>query len=198
MLREAALTLVLLFSATLALPSAPALPAACDAIAGAEESLQDDAQSGVDAPDAPQDALRVGSDGYYSGYLSAVGHATADREDWYVYAVPEGIDDMKVNVTVALPGDAYDATALPANLQAFLLTVFPPQGAPLMVSSYDGTLVIAEPASGDYLVRVTATTLVEIGSCGSGAPLASPASPASAPRNHGFYLGCDPLCAEGA
>ena len=198
MLREAILSLVLALGALALLPAAPAQPAACDALAGAEESLQNDAGYVGDAPDEPGDALRVHADGYYFGYLSAARYANADGEDWYVYAVPQGTERMRANVTEAFPVIPTYTADLPTYLQSFTLTLWPPDGsAPREILSTQGTLVLPDPVPGDYLVRVTATPLVDASACPAGmAPpfvteLGVPA------RNHGMYLGCDPLCAEG-
>lgn len=196
MLREAILSLVLAVSA-LALVSAAPAPAGCDAIAAAEASLQSDAGSGSDAPDAPTDALRVNADGYYFAYLSSIGHANADREDWYVYAVSPERNAMNANITEAFPlVPAYEVDA-PAYVQTFTLTVWPPTGAPLSITSTQGTLTIVEPAPGDYLVRVSTTTLYDTDACDSTAAGAAPPLAPAAQRNHGMYLGCEPICAEG-
>lgn len=196
MLREALLSLVLAVSA-LALVSAAPAPVGCDTFAALEDALQNDAGSGLDAPDTPADALRVASDGYYFGYLSTIGHANADREDWYVYAVPDATERMRANVTEAFPLVPGYAVDLAVYLQMFTLTVWPPNGgAPLSITSAGGTLVIPGPAPGDYLVRVSATTIHETDACDGS--IASAAPPlATQARNHGMYLGCDPICAEG-
>lgn len=193
------MSVVLLASVFALAPAVPALPVAgCDAIAFAEESLQNDARGGGDAPDTADAPRRVEADGYYTGYLSAVGHANADREDWYVYAVPSGIEAMHANITSEFPIVPTYTVELPTHVQVFTLTVFPPDGSPpVSITPHDETLVISSPPSGEYLVRVTATTLREIDECGPApAPPPAPAGTSHA-RNHGFYLGCDPLCAEG-
>lgn len=196
MLREAFVSVVLAACALALAPSAPALPAGCDAVAFVEGSLQADAGVAGDAPDTPAGARPVLEDGYYSGYLSTVGHARADREDWYVYDVPAGIELMSANITWEFPVVPVYTVEAPTYMQVFTLTVYPPDGsAPRSVTPYDPTLEIPSPSPGAYLVRITATTAHELGACESGvAPPPAPAGTSQA-RNHGMYLGCDPLCA---
>ncbi|HET6403064.1 MAG TPA: hypothetical protein VFH78_00330 [Candidatus Thermoplasmatota archaeon] len=198
MLREAFFSLVLAASALALLPSAPATQPACDALALTEGSLQHDAGAPGDAPDARDAPRRVSSDGYYAAYLSAVDHPDADLHDWYVYHVPEGTGTMDVNITWELPLLPIYTVELPTYVQTFTLTLYPPDGsAPRSVTPYDPTLTLVAPPAGDYLVHVSTRPVASADGCApSGmAPLA-PQQPMQL-RNHGLYLGCNPVCAAG-
>lgn len=87
--REAAVPLILILAALGVAPVAHA-DAFCDAAAPATttKTLQDDADAGQDAGDAPDEAVPLVHDGYYWGWVDPVERDAADREDWYAVELP--------------------------------------------------------------------------------------------------------------
>lgn len=193
MLREAILTLALVASIVAVAPFAPALPPDCTMVLTAEESAQNDADSGDDAPDSADAALRIPRDDYYWGYLSVVDHTRADLADWYVFAVPPGTRSVMANVIVsapAIPTEAY----LPDNVERFFLTLIAPDGSEETVSTAGGSATFLDPAPGDHLIKVWPQAKdVPFACSGTQSDIGAPATPLA--RNHGLYIGCNPICA---
>lgn len=194
MVREVLVTLALAATFVAMMPLAPALPTDCTAALVAEETLQNDAESGDDAPDAAPDALRIHYDDYYWGYLSVADHGPrSDVADRYVFFVPPGTERVMANVIVSAPGIPNEAY-LPDIVERFYLTLTSPDGASRTVSSEGGIAIFDDPISGDHLIEVSARP--------TGVPLACTGDPGDAntpgttiARNHGLYVGCDPVCA---
>ena len=175
-------------------PTAPALPPDCTAALSVEESIQNDADSGNDAGDAPDAALRIFRDDYYWAYLSSVDHGASDINDWYVFAVPAGTLSIMANVIVSAPGVPSDVY-IPDDAQEFRLTLIAPDGTSKTVTSAGGSARFQDPAVGDYLIRLwTAPTETPFPCTGAGGDAGTPATPMA--RNHGLYVGCHPVCAD--
>lgn len=192
MLREALAAGVLVL--VLFAPTAPALPPDCTAALVAEESIQNDADSGDDAGDMPADALRVHYDDYYWAYLSGIDHAMSDVDDWYVFAVPEDRLSVMASVIVSAPGVPSDVY-VPDAAQRFHLALIAPDGSVQSVDSRGGSARFEHPAAGDYLIHISPhPSAMPVQCAGSSFDAEAPATPLA--RNHGLYVGCHPVCLD--
>lgn len=193
MLREASAAGIFVML-VLFVPAVPALPPGCDATLAVEESIQNDAESGGDAGDGPGAAVRILYDDYYWGYLSVFDQSASDTNDWYVFSVAPGTHALMASVLVSLPvvpNEAY----LPDNAQRFHLTLRAPDGVEQTVTSAGGVARIVSPSQGDHHIRVWTLPPSAPYACEEqGADLGAPSTPIA--RNHGLYVGCDPVCAE--
>lgn len=175
-------------------PSAPALPLDCSAALTVEESIQNDAESGGDAADSAEGALRILYDDYYWGYLTAVERTRMDVRDWYVFAVTPGTLALMANVIASapvVPNEMY----LPDDAQRFYLTITAPDGESKTVSSAGGVARFEDPIVGDHLIEIwTVPRDVPVACEGAGSDVDAPDTPIA--RNHGLYVGCHPVCLE--
>ena len=191
MLREAVAAGILVVLAFL--PAAPASSLDCSAALALEESAQNDAESGDDAPDDAALALRIPHDAYYWAYLSALDHDAADLHDWYVFAVTPGTPSVMANVIVSAPG-VPNEMYLPDTAQRFYLTMTAPDGVSQTVTSAGGAARFVDPVPGDYLIEIWTLPPASPVACeGAGSDLGTPGTPLA--RNHGLYVGCNPFCA---
>ena len=67
-------------------------------------------------------------------------------------------------------------------------------GAPLATTPGAPTLTIPSPSPGEYLVRISTDAAYELDGCSAGSPVPPAPAGTSHSRNHGMYLGCNPVC----
>ncbi|HVM44588.1 MAG TPA: hypothetical protein VM582_01535 [Candidatus Thermoplasmatota archaeon] len=190
MRREAAITVALALALLTLAPAAPALPeSACDLAAVAEEAAQNDAGSGADAPDERASAWALPADDYYWAWLSPAQKGRTDTHDWYAFDVPAGRLSLMASVT---------ANYSLLYVHSFYLALHPPDGgAPFLTSSEGVPISVPHPTPGRWLVELTASHAAYAEVCAPAAaqPTLGPAHTEVA-RNHGLYIGCNPVCLE--
>ena len=194
-LREAALTLLLLTSALAVAPSVGALP--CDSGpwgVAASAPLQDDAGSGFDAGDAPEEAIELPGHDEYQAFLDPLYRDGRDAEDWYALDIPLLGRGIRFSVS-----EAYRTVDAPDV--AFRMDVFAPGAdAPsFTTTSRSGPIDLDAYDAGRWLVRVTVVDPPHAAYvCGTGEPLVggtgARGATSEAISNHVVYFGCDPVC----
>ena len=200
--RSEALLALALMATTLAIAAPPAAADAhCDAPWGAASSapLQDDAGSGLDAGDAPQDATLLPGHGEYAAFLDPVKRDGGDAEDWYALDIPaDGTDESAIFSVSSDYGPAPYALGT-----RFLLEVFDPDGVTYETRSDSDPVALTLEKEGTWLMRVTVLDAPQpVYACGTGSPLVRGTgvggTTSAIAANHIVYFGCDPICSWNA
>jgi hypothetical protein len=183
---------------SLALASVPLVAppghAAAECLASPTHALQDDANTGADAPDARDAAVPLplpGPDGngdlnaYFWGWLDPPDVPGADVNDWYSIALDGAGEQVMLDVV------SNYSSAMALYYGPFQLDVYAPgAAAPLGHSTSDGgeiSFVGGTAGVYDVHVYVEGPTPCPPASLQVGDPL-------HVVRNYGVYVGCHPFC----
>jgi hypothetical protein len=149
--------------------------------------LQNDANSGRDAPDHPAGAHLLPGESVFNGALQLPTHqAVGDPADWYAFRVSDAAEEVMIELKhlaeVDVPSEAIVADLMRPGDLVPVLTV--PMGS---------GLITVEAVEGEWIFGVRFLEVVEE-PCSSKDRLPADIVVNPLVTSYYLYLGCDPVC----